>query len=50
MISFILAYTLGNAPFCVVNNFSKECIYYSVSECMKEAEKQGGMCVSNTRN
>ena len=44
---FAVAFSIGSAPFCVVTNFGKECIYFDVQTCTQEADKQGGMCVLN---
>lgn len=44
-LAIVLFNTIGNAPFCVVTNFQKQCFYYNISLCVKKAETMGGICV-----
>lgn len=41
------AKTIGSAPWCVFNGFTKQCLYYSYSACEQAAEALNASCVPN---
>ena len=36
---------VGNAPWCVQNDYVKQCFYYSLSSCQNAAGDLNGICV-----
>lgn len=38
--------TYGEAPFCVVDDYRRECYYYDISSCKRAAARINGLCES----
>lgn len=37
----------GTAPYCVLTDTLKDCHYYTVGDCVKEAAAVNGVCLPN---
>lgn len=50
LIKISFAYTMGNAPFCVSDNYGNlQCWYHSLSSCNDAAKIKNGICVARPK-
>lgn len=50
LINMSFGYTMGNARFCVSDNYGNlQCWYHSVSQCNDAAKIKNGICVTKPK-
>lgn len=42
-----MLFSIGDAPFCVVTNTERMCLYYDVASCKQDADRMSGFCERN---